>query len=292
MPDPTQMAGAISKSQENTRGLSLHIGMNCVDAGHYNGWTGELTSCENDANAMAEIARLCGFESQCLKSAEATRDKVTQAIEAAADRLPADGLFWVSYSGHGGQVYDVDGDEADGKDDTWCLYDAQLLDDELHVLFSRFKPGSRVLVLSDSCHSGTLLKGERKTPVAASSVEDDFIHPRAMPRSAAIDVSRAQRGFYATIQQGLPHPRPRIGATVRLLSGCREDQESFGSATMGRFTSAVQTVYANGAFEGDYAAFVQQLIKTVARAMNPQTPGQMVIGATNRDFDRQKPFTI
>ena len=56
---------------------------------------------------------------------------------------------------------DVWGDEADKQDETWCLYDGQLIDDELYFELSKFAPGVRILVLSDSCHSGTVVRAGR-----------------------------------------------------------------------------------------------------------------------------------
>ena len=56
------------------RGMSLHIAINIVDPQHYSGWDGALSSCENDADTMAEIAKLQGFETQLLKTTNATRD--------------------------------------------------------------------------------------------------------------------------------------------------------------------------------------------------------------------------
>ena len=75
------------------------------------------------------------------------------AIRSAAKSLRAGDLFFLTFSGHGGQVPDVTGDEADKQDETWCLYDGQLIDDELYFELSRFAAGVRILVLSDSCHS-------------------------------------------------------------------------------------------------------------------------------------------
>ena len=45
------------------------------------------------------------------------------------------------------------------QDETWCIYsDRQLVDDELYSLWAQFAAGVRIFVLSDSCHSGTVLK--------------------------------------------------------------------------------------------------------------------------------------
>lgn len=44
----------------------------------------------------------------------------------------------LSYSGHGGQLPDLNGDESDGRDETWCFFDGELVDDELYNSFSQF----------------------------------------------------------------------------------------------------------------------------------------------------------
>ena len=141
-----------------TTGMSLHLGLNAVDPGHYGGWTGDLTACEFDANDMAAVAGAAGMKSTTLLTKAATRAKVRGALRDAAKKLKAGDLFFLSYSGHGGQVPDVSGDEDDKKDETWCLYDGQLIDDELYLDLAAFQKGVRILVLSDSCHSGTVAR--------------------------------------------------------------------------------------------------------------------------------------
>jgi hypothetical protein len=93
-----------------------------------------------------------------LLTAQATCDKVLDKLDDLANLLKSGDLLVVSYSGHGGQIPDLNGDEADGLDETWCLYDGQLLDDELYGAWMKFQPGVRILTFSDSCHSGTVLK--------------------------------------------------------------------------------------------------------------------------------------
>ena len=64
----------------------------------------------------------------------------------------------LTYSGHGGQLKDENNDEDDFLDETWCLYDRQYVDDELNARLRDFKPGVKIFVLSDACHSGTVVK--------------------------------------------------------------------------------------------------------------------------------------
>jgi hypothetical protein len=274
------------------RGISLHIGVNILDPKHYNTWEGKLNSCENDADTMRDIASQQGFETQQIKTAGATRKAVKDAIREAASQLSSGDIYLLSYSGHGGQVKDVDDDEADGVDDTWCLHDGQLLDDEINVLLSEFNSGVRVLVVSDSCHSGTLLRDFNPALLGSDFIEDDFTISRLMPAKVAAETFRKNKARYTDIQNALPKPRPDIKASVRLLSGCEEQEESFGSKVAGRFTTAIKEIFDNGAYEGDYEKFHSAIKDSVALRMNPQTPDHMVIGVPSADFDRETPFWI
>jgi hypothetical protein len=139
-------------------GFALTIGLNEVDPDHYSGWRGELSGCEPDARDMEMIASSQGFVTEMLLTKKATRKNVREKLECLSGRLKSGDLLVVSYSGHGGQVPDVNGDEDDDLDETWCLYDGEFLDDELFELWIKFQPGVRILVFSDSCHSGTVLK--------------------------------------------------------------------------------------------------------------------------------------
>ena len=88
-------------------GRSLHIGLNAVGAAHYGGWRGELTACEFDAGDMAALARTRGMRASVLLTREATRAAVLRRLHAAARALRAGDLFFLSFSGHGGQLPDV-----------------------------------------------------------------------------------------------------------------------------------------------------------------------------------------
>jgi len=283
---------SIYQIMNSPRGLSLHIGVNMVDPQHYNNWDGALPACENDADTMRDIASLQGFETRQIKSTEATRKAVRDAILDAAKELSNGDFYLLTYSGHGGQVKDVDDEEADGVDDTWCLYDGQLLDDELNVLLAEFDEGVRVLVVTDSCHSGTMLRGMEPDVENENLIDDGFTISRQMPGQVAVATFRNNKTRYTDIQNALPKPRPEIKASVRLLSGCEEHEESFSSKLAGRFTTAIVNVFNNGAFEGDYEKFHADIKEAVAKRRNPQTPAHMVIGVPSADFDAETPFKI
>jgi hypothetical protein len=277
------------------KGISLHIGLNEVDPGHYAGWDGMLGACEADATSIEAIARGTGYETRVLLTRAATRQSVREAILEAVGRVVAGDIFLVSYAGHGGQVPDVSGDEPDSADETWCLYDGELIDDELLQLWKSFAVGVRVLVLSDSCHSGTVTRAARgqfevdaiSKELYAFGIEKPVF--RFLPPAVARNTYLANKAFYDELGKSVPTEEGAPAATVRLISGCQDDQSSSDGPFNGLFTGTLLKVWNGGAFEGDYARFHAEIVK---RMPSCQTPNHLVIGPRALAFDRQKPFAI
>src|SRR5262249_21113044 len=203
-------AAAASATRPATpRGLSVHIGLNGVDPTHYAGWDGELVACESDANDMAALAKSQHIKPIILLTKRATRDNVLKAIRDAAKKLKAGDLFMLSYSGHGGQVPDVSGDEADKKDETWCFYDGEFIDDELYNELGGFASGVRIVVLSDSCHSGTVTRARVPETVAGLG------RSKMMPPSVAMRTYSLHKNFYDNIQKDVARQaRKSRGASI------------------------------------------------------------------------------
>ena len=266
-------------------GRGLIIGINHVNPeGYYQGWDGKLNFCEKDALAVAGIAASKGFENTILLTADATADAIKNAIEEAANELVPGDIFLIYYSGHGNTYRDKSGDEEDGSDEMLCVFDRQLLDDELYVLWPKFKDGVRVLFLTDACHSGGMLRG-------ANDFENDPDYTaKAMDERAAKAVVRADRNVYKKIRETLP-PRDDIPATVRLIAGCHEYQRSYESKKLqhGQFTSAILDVWQDGSFGGNYGQFFEEIDKRMPEIQNPKF---VELGAPNDDFETQAPFTV
>src|SRR5687768_3828393 len=104
------------------KGIGIHIGLNSLDPDHYEGWTGDLSACEFDAKDMAAIAKSAGMTSTVLLTKQATRKRCLTALRAAAEALKSGDLLFLTFSGHGGQIKDVTGEEKDKKDETWCFW--------------------------------------------------------------------------------------------------------------------------------------------------------------------------
>ncbi|CCI02689.1 caspase family protein [Microcystis aeruginosa] len=277
------------------QGLTLTIGLNSVDPAHYGGWSGNLRACEADAEDMAEIAKSRHFTVQTLLTASATRAKVISEITKAATTLKSGDIFLLSYSGHGGQVPDLNGDELDDHmDETWCLYDGQLIDDEIYNLLGKFVAGVRILVFSDSCHSGTVVKqAYYQGTVAARSATPSTteVKYRYMPSPIILRTYKQNKAFYDPIlaNKTLKESREAVRASALLISGCQDNQLSADSNFNGLFTSNLLRVWNNGQFEGDYRRFH----KAIKRNMPPdQTPNYFRVGAIDPNFEKQPPFTV
>ncbi|WP_156921710.1 caspase family protein [Desulfovibrio inopinatus] len=284
------------------KGMSLHIGLNSVDPSHYAGWDGQLIACENDAYDMHDIAQSMGFvDREMLLTGQATRQALLTACARAANELQAGDIFLLTYSGHGGQLPDLNFDESDNLDETWCLYDGQILDDELFAMYARFREGVRILVLSDSCHSGSVIRaagGFLERISGPQDPNDPTTWPRCMSDQVASRVFRQNRAFYTElsksargidydiVEKKLTMP---LACTVRLLSGCQDNQTSMDGPFNGAFTGKLLRVWAEGRFQGNYAKFHQAIVKGMPRS---QTPNMLVLGAPNPPFDTQKPFSI
>ncbi|BAL77541.1 caspase family protein [Bradyrhizobium cosmicum] len=269
-------------------GISLHIGLNSVDPRHYEGWSGPLNACEADANDMADLAHTSGFAPSRLLTRKATRSAVLGGIAHAAKTLKSGDMFFLTYSGHGGQLPDLNGDEPDGKDETWCLYDGELIDDELYSSWRAFAAGVRILLLSDSCHSGSVSKA-LYYQARARSVSGTLY--RAMPDEVALRVYQNNKKTYDPLlkRRDLSEALGKIKASVLLISGCQDNQLSQDGTFNGLFTGTLKTVWNGGTFKGSYRGFHT----AIGRKMPPdQSPKLSLVGASNPAFMAARPFTI
>jgi len=301
------MARATSRSTGKAQALSLHLGLNAVSPAAYGGWSGDLAACEFDAKDMAAIAASRGMKAVLLLTKKGTRANLLAGMRKAAKQLKAGDLFFLTYSGHGGQVPDVTGEEPDKKDETWCLYDGQLIDDELYYELSRFAAGVRILVLSDSCHSGTVTRAAEPRPTTPNA------RSKMMPLAVGLRTYREHQAFYDTLQRNVADAAgkasvadpdsvlaqlavsPRLTAIAKkfnpgviLISGCQDNQTSLDGEHNGAFTEQVLRVWNQGAFRGNYATF-HAAVKAGLPAS--QTPNLFTLGAAAR-FLRQQPFSV
>ena len=138
-----------------------------------------LRGAVNDIELMAGILTTrFGFDREnvkLLKDEAATRAGILAALtEIAVSAGPQD-VVYIHYSGHGSQVADKGDDEEDGRDETIIPHDgrtpgiADVTDDEIGLCLAGMET-NRVVVVLDSCHSGT---GTRSVGLVARSIPMD-----------------------------------------------------------------------------------------------------------------------
>jgi len=275
---------------EATRGISVHIGVNEADPDHY-GSDIRLNGCVNDSIDMRQLAAKAGFNTNALTDDQATRGNVINAIKSAANELNSGDFFLLTYAGHGSQITDTTNMEADGNNETWCLFDGMLIDDELYELWTQFKPGVRVLVLSDSCHSGTISRGLDEATFQSQQRGRGFT-PRNLDFHRSMTIFNDHLDFYENILKGLADRKVNeksVNAHVRLISGCQDNQLSYELGGGGEFTARLKEVWNVGRFSGNYSAFTRQIVDLMP---SYQTPNHYLIGINSRAYNNEKPFTI
>ena len=279
------------------KGIALTLGLNCVDSTHYNGWNGELIACESDAKDMATIAQAKGFTTKTLLTKDCTRANIIGEIKKATQTLSKGDFFLLTYSGHGSQMQDLNKDEKQGPDETWCLYDAQIVDDELNNLYSKFSSGVRILVASDSCFSGGALKLLPPRNIAITINDGIVVRRRkAMPFYLRKQVYLKNKDFYDEIMENpeLKDALKKVQASVLLLSASTEMQESSDGDANSLFTEKLKLVWDNGNYKPQgkqkgYVAFIEDIKKQMPAY---QTPRLKTSGKGTKLFKTQQPFSI
>ena len=256
------------------RALSIHVGVNCSQerfAGR------PLRHSEDAAWQMAELANRAGYPSvQVLRGAAATREGVTGAVAAAAGALAAGDTLFLSFSGHGSCERDDDGDDGDGWDETWCLHDGILPDDELAKLWRLFAPGVRVLVVAESCFGGgSFRKGCGGTAARRSALRGAPVQPYATDAPPASCIAEAAHDAYG------------IAASLLVISAAGEEQ----TAQDGLFTRELMHVWNGGAFRGSFCDLHREVRDRVL-SRGRHEPQIMMLGAPDPGFPLEPAFHL
>jgi hypothetical protein len=244
----------------------------------------DLSGCVNDAADWADVLAQRGYAVQKLVDAQATKAAMVSAIAGLVKSAATGDSLVVTFSGHGTYAPDENGDEPDGLDEGLCPHDIKqgqvLIDDEIHQLFAHRAAGVKIVLISDSCHSGTVTRAAPADPDAIGA------RPRFLPMGAWLPESklpRAANGAAATRIAILSTLSPWAGAISRtagdlLLSGCAEGPNNFSyDATIAGRANGAFTHYALKALKrlppaATYAEWHAEIRKSLPSASYPQTP--------------------
>jgi hypothetical protein len=189
-----------------------------------------------------------------LLDAQTTRQNIKAALDDLVNSAVEGDVIVFTYSGHGTQYLDTDQDEGDVYDEALYVYDGKILDDELRVIIEKINPRATLLVISDSCFSGSVTR-----------LIPENTKPRFMPVDGISD--------YRMVRQRLL--LPESGMPEVLISGCSDSEYSYDAFINGRYNGAmtamaIQVIRQNPGVT--YDQFFAQLRQLLPSSQYPQSP--------------------
>jgi len=251
---------------------SLHIGIN-----DYPGTGNDLSGCVNDANDWQNALGDRGFDTSIILDSEATKARMIEEITKIVDETGRDDIAVITYSGHGTWTPDEDGDEADGRDEALCPHDTTegniLKDDELYEIFCQRRRGARIIIISDSCHSGTVIRASSAmlgTPAPRENIQKiRYLAPEFYMKNDKARLLQAKRveKIKAT---------GKIRSAAVLLAGCKDEEYSYDAWFDGRpngaFTYVALQTLKELPPEATYRDWYKKIREILPHIRYPQTP--------------------
>lgn len=230
----------------------------CMGINNYPGSGNDLSGCVNDSYKWQyRLSTFPGYDrviriTDDLVLREGLRQNV---LRMARDAYAGDWVV-IQYSGHGTQTVDMSGDEPDGYDEALYLYDGIFTDDEFRELLKNFRPGVHIVVILDSCFSGTMTRKPRASLGRAKFIPTYEIPPKLKRRKQFL----AEEDMVEI-----------------LMSGCSDSEYSYDAYIDGAFTGAF-THYALKAFSvgmtfKDWHETIKLYLPSTSYPQTPQLEG-------------------
>src|SRR5688572_3192595 len=208
----------------------------------------DLRGCVNDVkNLQSVLTEFYDFPAgsiTTLLDEKATKKNMQAAIRSIITQAKKGDVLLVHFSGHGSNVPDKNGDEADKRDEILCPHDldwkSPLSDDWLRTSFNKLRSGVSLTAIFDCCHSGTATRVLRPP--------DAPVIPRFLPSPwdlIATESGRRIRGEVRGTVHGASRAARRKSDIVAvdipevLISGCRDTQTSADAHIGGSFNGAL-----------------------------------------------------
>lgn len=241
----------------------------CVGINDYPGTSNDLQGCVNDAKDWSAILnRTFGFEVLLLTNSKATAKNVKDSLQNLITNSKAGDILTFTYSGHGTTVPDLNGDEADKRDEAICCYDAIVTDDELRAIISKLPKGVILNVISDSCHSGTITRAFLVEQANLSKPGRKAPKPKFMPPSDGMQI----KGSASESVKQLLSQETMVEV---LLTGCKPTEYSYDAYIGGKYSGAM-SAYALKIIKANpkitWKNMYAELRKNLPSGKYPQTP--------------------
>jgi hypothetical protein len=245
----------------------------CIGINNYPGTSNDLYGCVNDAKDWSALLQGFGFEVSIMLDSQATRTNVKAALQGLIDSTNAGDVAVFTYSGHGTQVSDTSGDENDPYDEAVYLYDGTVKDDDLRVILDGIHPQATLIIISDSCFSGSVTRFTSEKAI-----------PRFVPPTVSTANKMARRSFLV----------PESGMPEILISGCSDNEYSYDAEFNGRPNGAM-SAYAIQVIKQNpnvtYREFFAGLRALLPSNDYPQSP-QLEGSEANKDRKLFEPLAV
>ena len=231
-----------------------------------------------------------------LTNASATRAGILQAIEDLKSKIQPGDIVVIHYSGHGQQIFDDNGEEIDGKDESLVPYDAlvkyipgvyegenHIRDDELGSIIANFRntlgKEGQLLMLLDSCHSGSATRGGK-----ARGGEATFAPPGWTPGASE---NKTGSGLIEAAKAG-PGAAPFV-----MLSGASADElnyeyEGYGSLSFA-FSKAMGDLGSGATYRKLFSA-ISVNMNIISPNQTPTAEGDLDYGIFGGQYVKQQPY--
>lgn len=225
----------------HAKNRTLLIGIGAYDR-KATGWT--PLHGDNDVALLEKKQRARHYDVVSLTDAKATKAGVTSALSRLVANVATGDNVYLHFSGHGQLVQDMNGDEANGYDQTFVCFDAcfspnyktngkwyrgqnHLVDDELFPYLSELKrkvgkTGS-VMVVFDACYSGGAERG---------NVEDDPDPDSEVEWSDTVrgtddefPMNESSKTYLRSLKR--PGTYPSSGGTLTVISACGSEESNY-----------------------------------------------------------------
>lgn len=243
----------------------------CIGINNYPGTENDLSGCVNDAKDWAAELTRRGFETSSLIDAAAKKQAILDGMRGLLAKAKGGDQVVFTYSGHGTWLPDQDGDELDGRDEALCphdLSDGALTDDELFEVFTARDYRTRLVFISDSCHSGTVARYYVPRGVARKI---RFLPPGVFLKDPQT-LARARSVERAPV-------RGRARSTALLFAGCQDTEYSWDTSFDGRpngaFTRTALDALKQLPESATYLEWYRTIATRLPSAEYPQKPNLM-----------------
>lgn len=226
----------------------------------------------------------------------ATKEGIMTALKDLSGRLNEGDVVVLHYSGHGQQIFDQNSEEIDGLDEAIVPYDAwvkythnyqgekHIRDDEigniLTGLRNRLGKEGQLLMLLDSCHSGSATRGGKARGSASAFVPEDWNSPEAPGEKKGSDMFEKSRVS-------------EDAAPFILISGASANElnyeyEGKGSLSYS-FAKAMNELGSDFTYRQLYSK-IAAIMNTISPNQTPTIEGDLDFKLFKGEYVKQQPF--